>query len=136
MCLFFKQESISCCVIAPCLKRVGGEKVVSTKVETFPPGAAPGSITRSISLPKIFKTSCSWNITNRIKIVLCMENKTCKWDTRKKRKTFSNGFSQYLPTLSLILLAAYRILPLLQLIISSITSIKFFYPAIKQVKEI
>lgn len=57
MCLFFKQESISCCVIAPCLRRVGGEKVVSTKVETFPPGAGPGSITRSISLPKIFKTS-------------------------------------------------------------------------------
>jgi len=50
--------------------------------------------------------------------------------------TFSNGFSQYLPTLSLFLLAAYRILPLLQLIFSSITSIKFFYPAIKQVKEI
>ena len=30
---------------------------MSTKVETFPPGAGPGSITRSISLPKIFKTS-------------------------------------------------------------------------------
>ena len=57
MHLFFKQESISCSAIAPCLRRTGGDNVVSTKVETFPPGAGPESIIRSKSFPKICATS-------------------------------------------------------------------------------
>ena len=37
--------------------RLGGETVVSTSVETFPPGAGPGSMIRFISFPKTCSTS-------------------------------------------------------------------------------
>ena len=50
-------HSISSWVIAPCLMITGGETVVSSSVETFPPGAGPGLIIRSTSLPKACSTS-------------------------------------------------------------------------------
>jgi len=50
--------------------------------------------------------------------------------------SLNNQIVSYLPTLSVFILAAYRLLPLIQQIYVSFSTMKFFYPVLKIIEEI
>ena len=50
--------------------------------------------------------------------------------------SLNNQIVSYLPTLAVFMLAAYRLLPLIQQIYVSFSTMKFFYPVLKMIEEI
>ncbi len=50
--------------------------------------------------------------------------------------SLNNEIVSYLPTLAVFMLAAYRLLPLIQQIYVNFSTIKFFYPVLKMIEEI
>ena len=50
--------------------------------------------------------------------------------------SLNNQIVSYLPTLAVFMLAAYRLLPLIQQIYVNFSTIKFFYPVLKMIEEI